>query len=313
VLAAAACGVESTPQIAVVSVPEGQDLITTRREAALAFLAEHDDVYDMLVFFDTANRFNAYVTYLPVANDVRGIGYRHLGLPDEVFDDGGQYGTRRADGLIWFGNRWRTIDVDQGPDSLLAVLAQETGHRWGAMVHHVAAALESDALLSVDRQHWSAFLDAGDSPLGGGRWEDRGGGQFARVPRGDACYGDLDLYLMGLLPADAVAPAPLLVDVSADGCSQGETCAAYWPDSPPEVVQAELVRVGAADIEAAEGPRAPAAGASPTVFRQAWIYVVHGEAEPDAGDLAALERARPLWEDFFRDATRGLAAVDTRL
>ena len=96
-----------------------------------------------------------------------------------------------------------------GENSTLALVAHETGHRWGATLRfRDAAGAASDAWLGRQRAHWSFFCDSDASVLEGNEIEDRGGGSFrttATVQR----YSPFDLYAMGLL-AESEVPSGLL-------------------------------------------------------------------------------------------------------
>jgi hypothetical protein len=292
------CGSPPGP-VAVVRVDAGLELDELRRQVAQRYYAERADDRDMLVLWDSSSSLFSHVSYLSVANDVLGIGQAD-------FDDAGEFGSARLQGMVTLGRRWRQIPDGGQPDSALGALIAESLHRWGAMVRHDP---DSDALLSSDGQHWSGLVDAGDSPLGGNRWTDLGGGMFSRAAGDADSASDLDLYLMGLLAADQVAPIRLLVDVSAGLCSQPMPCADGWRDGPPEQVTATAVDVGADQVIAAEGERVPATG--PAELRQGWVYVVHGDDEVDAADVDRLEGLRDDWQAFYAQVTRGLGSVVT--
>jgi hypothetical protein len=308
-VAAAACGGDDGGAVVVVRLDADLELAAARVQVAERYYADHADDRDMLVVWDTHPGFFGHVSYLAVANDVAGLGYRNIGTLEDTFDRSADYASDRLQGLIWLGSRWRLIGDEGQPDSALGTLIAETVHRWGAMVHHDDGGGESDRLMASDGTHWSGLVDAGDSPLGGNRWQDLGGGEFARTPTAGDVASDLDLYLMGLLPADQVAPVRLLIDVSSGLCAEPDPCAAGWRDGPPDTVTATAVDVGVAEIVAAEGARTPAAGAAE--LRQAWIYAVHGDDEVDPEELDRLEQLRLRWTELYGEVTRGLGSVVT--
>jgi len=313
-LALAACGPEDpvAPQIAVVSVPSGLDLDEVRRAVARAFYEMHPDDYDLLVVWDTTNLRNAVFGYHAVANEVRGIGV----APEhdaEVFDDGGELaGTTRLRGVVWMGNRWRSIEVEPGPESVLGILAEETGHRWGVHVRFDDGGETSDRLVSADRTHWSAFVDS-SSPLGGFPWTEESPGTWRRLRREEVRYSDFDLYLMGLMAPAEVAPTLLLTGVSSDGCVEGDTCARGWDEVPPEVVQASARSVPIDAVIDAEGSRVPDAATGGNELRQAWVYVTYDDAPASRDDLARLRAIRLRWESYYAERTRGRGDVRTDL
>ena len=146
-----ACVSPPAGDIMVAHVDSGLDRFAARRQASQRFYAEHPDAYDLLVIWDGAEARSDSSLYLPVRNDVRGIGYQHLGA--ETFDRSADFGSARLDGIVWMGSAWRTAALDGDPHAILPVLAEETGHRFAATVHYRAAGGESDALLESDGLH----------------------------------------------------------------------------------------------------------------------------------------------------------------
>ena len=235
-----------------------------------------DNVQFVAVF--TSFRINAIAAfYLPLANDVVGIGYKEQGggrIPD-TFDN---TGDSPLDGLIMMN----AVDEFGGAGTLSTwVWNQELGHRWGAFVHFLpdGAKKSSDALLGRDLQHWSYFLDTGLSPMEGNRWHDNGDGTFTTQSiQGSAPYMPFDLYAMGLLAAKDVPPMLLV-----------ETPMAKMPDgfngtvdrsSQPEGGARKVTLAGTArmvtidQIIAAEGPRVPSVENAPKEFPIGFLFVV---------------------------------------
>jgi len=275
-----------TPSVSVMDRP-------ALKGVSEAYYRLHGDSVDMLVVWGAREFAPQHAFYLPVKNDVSGIGYQHVG--EEFFDDSESFGSSgRLQGVIWMGTKW--MDGDQkssGPDDPLGILAQETAHRWGATVRFLppAAKSPSDAL-SGTPFHWSFLLDTGGSPLGGNRWTDIGGGFFRADPVEAVSFSPIDMYLMGLLPADRVPPLRLLVDVEGRLSALGERV------SRPLRVRADAIEVSIGQIIAAEGPRNSGFGASG--LRQAWI-AVGSITERDMSKLASMRRA---WDAVFRHAAR---------
>jgi len=208
---------------------------------------------DIAVVFTTHALACSNIYYVPLANDVRGIGYQHSDAR-EVFDD---TPGQRLEGVA-FLNDWPYWQLRLG--EFASAFNHEIGHRWGARVHALVVGVAPDALLGRGHDHWSYFLDSGGSPLEGNVWRATASGRASHTPLYPTRFSPLDRYLMGVLPAAGVTPFELLVD--ARGAS--EDCAGRPPEpaSPPhtcgsQALQADAVSVAIEDVLAAEGPRSP--------------------------------------------------------
>lgn len=283
-------------------------------QTARQFFRDHPDQYDLLVMWGGPKLAPGHAYYWPLKNDVPGIGYKKDGI--EFFDDSADFGSQRLQGVIWMGPDWiANEETGRGPRSVLGILAQETGHRWAATMRFKdpVTGSVSSALLE-DSCHWNTYLHTGASPMGGNQWNPLGGSLFQAVPVDHVEYCDLDLYAMGLIPADQVAPVVLLTNAHTPGT--GSTHAAltlYSRLLDPRIVEADATEVAIEQIIAAEGPRPPDVGFGATSIRQAWIYV-HHEQEPSG--LPGLERLVELqheWDDFFQRATGGRSSMSTAL
>lgn len=283
-------------------------------EAATDFYQDHPDDFDMLVFWGAPEFGPGHSYYLPVKNDVPGIGYRNEG--EEFFDESAEFGSNRLQGIIWMGPDWITnAEIAPGPRSVLGILAQETGHRWGATIHFMdsTAQAESEALLE-DGLHWNDYLNTGASPMGGNQWESLGDSLFRAVPVDQVEFSQLDLYLMGLLAAESVDPVQLLVNVRSAGESTGtEIFALTRRVSEPMTVEADLMEVSIDQIIEVEGLREPEVGFNAGNIRQGWIYVYQNLTDSSASELGRIETLEDQWGDFFNQATGGLSSMDTSL
>jgi hypothetical protein len=249
------------------------------------------------------------IYYVPLANDVLGIGYRH-GDPREVFDD---TPGQRLEGVA-FLNDWPYWQAR--PDELESALNHEVGHRWGARVHARIAGVASGALLGRAQDHWSYFLDSGGSPLEGNVWLATGSGRSSETPRYPTRFSALDRYLMGALPATEVPPFELLVDPVSDAkdCSGH----ALGPASPPHTcgpleITADPVSVSIDDVIAVEGPRLPGAGA---VARQVEVLVLMLQSRDEAWSSSECEvMVRSMHEGVsaFERASAGGIRLDNVL
>lgn len=248
--------------------------------------------------------------YLPLANDVRGIGYRHL-EPAEVF----RFTPGRLDGVL-FMNGVRLAETPLAE----ALFLQELGHRWG--VYTRLPDPDGTRLLGRDCAHWSAFVRTPGSAMEGNPWVEDGPGRwFADVPD-RVGYGDAERYLMGLLPAAAVAPLTRIVDdgwpcfdARRMGVDNPRAAPPTWRTGEPAAAEGDLERIGWDEVVAHEGPRAPPW----TSARRRWsaVFVLATRAVDDpATALPIVERLRLRWSAAFEAATDTGAdrlTLDTRL
>jgi hypothetical protein len=299
--------------IAVISLTPGIVNREALAQAARLFYAEYPDDFDMIVLWSAPEFAPGYSFYLPVQNDVPGIGQAHFGR--EFFNDSAEFGSTRLQGIIWMSPDWRTKDASaEDPASALGTLAHETAHRWAAAPYFAEDNGHlSDGLLA-GTAHWGFFLDTGSSPLGGNRWEHVKGSLYRATPVRTTLFCDLDLYLMGLITADDVPPIMLLTRPRTE---TGEPDTRFRVDSGrvTEVITiaADAESVTISQIVAAEGLRRADEGFAAAEIRQAWVYVVSEAASPPDSDLEKLEAMQARWSRFFDTATRGLGSVTTVL
>ncbi len=241
--------------------------------------------------------------YLPLANDVRGIGYQHEDAR-EVFDDSAD---STLEGIAFLNDwpYWR-----ERPDEFETALLHEVGHRWGARVHAEIDGIDSDELLGRQRKHWSYFAETAGSPLEGNRFEHLGDERYqASTPLGTSAFSQLDLYLMGLVPPEDVAPFGLL---RADAMTLRDCKDALLSEvSPPQFCEpldftAERIEVAIEDIIAVEGPREPVADMSVQVVDVAVIVLSSDRDVPMLReDCTALSESLDEHIDAFELATGG--------
>jgi hypothetical protein len=241
------------------------------------------------------------IYYLPLANDVRGIGYAHHD-PREVFDDTPEH---RLEGVA-FLNDWPYWLAH--PGELESAFNHELGHRYGARVHARVRGESSAALLGRDREHWSYFFSSGGSPLEGNVWVDTAAGYISDTPLYPSRFAPLDLYLMGVLPATMVPPERLLLDVSP----AGEDCTGQpiGPSSPPQSCQPrELTALGTLvsieDIIAVEGAREPAPDQVPRSVDVLTLVLHSSELAWSTAECDALRVSLRDRLEGFADATAG--------
>jgi hypothetical protein len=190
----------------------------------------------------------------------------------------------------------------------------ELMHRWGNYLFEVTEAPGHWGFSSVGGQlgGWSdgtlAEVDDGNfqatNAAGGRFWPNSNGGNV--VP-----YAPLELYLMGLVPAEAVPPLSFAVNPS-------------WVDDSQGVFRADgFVTRTSAELAEIWGPRTPDPTLSPKRFRTLIALVTSPEATVDWDDWTArvadfvAERESDYLDEFgggrlynFWSATGGLASLD---
>lgn len=295
--------------------------MSARRAIAREFYRSHGDDYDFLVIF-TNFEFRmpspqAKAFFSPAKNDVRGIG---LELNDQTnaYSPGGSF-LARLQGTIDMANLSGHVLEPTDPEfeDTLTALTHEFLHRWGAYVHFRDGAIESDALLGLDRAHWSFLLDSEGSTLYGNNWRDNGDGTFTSVVAEQSRSGEvvgrifspLDLYLMGLIDKSRVPPL-LLIDAPGLDPTQLPTIGVTIPGTAKSVTIDDIVAV--------EGERIPGAADSCKEFRVAFIYAVApgtwAAIDPrSGGEVTAINRLRNEWEKRFSILTDGTALMRTTI
>lgn len=216
-----------------------------------------DDVDFLNIIYFPSYFQNRY--HYQVRNSVTGIGAR-------IFDTGSQYGS---------ASKLQGISVFPIPslyDGAETGFQHELGHQW---INFLRVAPVVSGI-----PHWpystmaSGIMGLSIPPTGQG-------GSFACqiIPEGTGVrltprteqpvFGDLDLYLMGLLPASQVAEQIVLND------GVYTACAGTLPAT-------SFTRLGVADLIAnpSIGPRSPDASAAPKTFRIATVFVTRDNLLP---------------------------------
>ncbi len=193
--------------------------------------------------------------YVGVRNTTQGLG-------SAVANSGAAYGSpSRLQGYVNFPN-------DNFFDLAETGLSHELGHRWCCF-------LDMPTLGKAHEPHWPM----GDIAYGMMGTTDPGNKQglqfpYTLVPQADGAYqvnatpltnefNDLELYLMGLLPANQV-PEHFIFN------NQNQTA------TPGGTLQGPVTRFTINDIIARNGQRVPAFGAAPTQFRLGTIALSRG-------------------------------------
>jgi hypothetical protein len=280
--------------------------------AARRVTAEFGDTHDQLLFWTDTHVTDSgtFAFETTIENSIAGIGQEMAHLAS-------QYGSGgRLSSLVVMDNLGKYPDEPTqrvvGENDTLALVAHETGHRWGATLRFKdGEGPVSDALLGRQRAHWSFFCDSDASVLEGNDIDDVGGGSFRTVAAVER-YSPLDLYAMGLLEPPEVPPT-LLVEspVITEPASGG-----FDRESAPRVGvsfngTARVVTID--EVLAAMGSRQPPSSAAPRVHRQGWVLIVSPGRTVDPAAVAKLETIRQAFEGFFFSATGGRMTVETGL
>ncbi len=250
------------------------------------------------------------------------IDVRGLGTP--LRDSSRQYGS---DGVLrsivnMKRSALQTGDTQKSWESILPVWGQESSHRWMMFMKFIdpRTGKPSDALLGRQCSHYSRFVDTQASVHDGFAWTDNGDGTFTATGRA-LRFGNLDLYGMGLLPADEVPPFFLIDDIPGwkhPGCRDYDRVAA--PQTSP--VQGKRVDLSIDDIIAANGARQPSSdellqGQPQDYFREAEVVITRIGEPADAVAVrtlvARIDKGRGYWEDWVRTASGNRLVICTKI
>jgi hypothetical protein len=283
----------------------------TLDEASVAqvFFQRFADDYDQLVMFTDFGYLaaeGAIAYHLTVKNGVKGIG-------KAVYDGSRFFGSRgRLGGFVNMGGQAKYasnvgkvtfFDAYSGLD----VVGHELGHQWLVGVTFVDSAGQVSAdLLGRGNSHWNFYFDSDLSFLEGNEIRDNGDGTFTTLAR-RASYNSLDLYLMGLVPAEEV-PDKFYVDFASGG-----------PDANESPVEAGLTFIGSrVDVSmdrilASLGPRKPSVQSSPKEFKVGFILLAKRGQKASGSSIQKVQTFAAEIEGLFRESTQRLATVDTTL
>lgn len=276
---------------------------------ARTFYEHFRDSYDFLIFWlDFPHKLlggaaNAY--YSTFRNSTRGIAREIVDQSDLAGSDG------VLQGIVHMGS----MDIyPEDPDEVfrhihttLSLLAHEMGHRWLTTVSfrdrngNASSALRADYIVS----HWSFYFDSDASPLLGNEILDNGDGTFLTVG-GPRRYSDLDLYLMGLLPPEAVSDFFYVTNVPNPISTDSKPRGGY-------TFRGDRVNVGLDQVIAVEGPRIPSSADSQRHFRVAFVLLTADAAPPRPEALRKLQRIRRRFMEHFPEITRGEATLATAI
>ncbi len=284
------------------------------------FLANHADDSQFIVVYTTWTLPQGVgALYQSVANDIEGIGYDHAAnddpvIPAEIFDD---TPNSQVFGFMHMNIWTQYLGGDRGgvDDNLISLIfGQELGHAWLAFPYANGV---GDAMLGRSNAHWSFYLDSGGSPVEGHDWVDNGDGTFTAIKHDIYEYSDLDLYLMGLLPADEVAPWFLLQNPTncVDSAQKDGSCAppeAFLFQAESYTVNANRVDITIEDVIAAEGERVPAWPDAPDAYDVSFLLITRPGEVLDDGQKALMDAIILRSIEIFDAQTRGYAHIVNR-
>lgn len=244
--------------------------------------------------------------YLPLANDVRGIGWQHF-EPAETF----RFTPGRLDGVL-FMNSARAADTPLAE----ALFLQEIGHRWGVYVRLPDP--DGTRLLGRDCAHWNHHLRTAGSAMEGNPWVEAGAGRFAAAVPPTVGYDPAQLYLMGAVPAEAVPPLTLVsaaggpcFAAQVEGLPNPRHRPPTWRSGVPAEVDGVAEMVPWDAVIAHEGPRRPAHPAARRGWSAVFVLLTRAADDP-ATAIPLVDAARRRWSAAFERATDGRLALHTR-
>ena len=185
-----------------------------------------------------------------------------------------------------------------------------------------------DSLLGRDRAHWSYFMNSGGSPVEGNAWTEITPGVFA-TNQAPIRFSQLDLYLMGVIPASAVDPFFVIAEPDVMG-QQDSNGTVINRTSPPETfafggspvtIRGRRVTYSIDDVILANGPRVPGyvspdaglpadGGAETSVseMRVIWVLLTTSDAI-DSRTASTFDRAIEACSTGYSTAASNLARL----
>lgn len=299
--------VEDADQTLTIPWQSNQDLNRSFQFAAEQLYSVLPDEFKMIILYTSFQTGVGAFFYQPLANDIWGIG-----APQ--FDN---TGGSPLEGFI-FMNYWRSFQDQWGQYGAPVVegfmrhtFNQEVSHRW---LVYLGGTASMNQLLGRDEAHWNYFMHSSASPMEGNAWRDNGDGTFTtQTTYENWRFNDLDLYLMGLMPASEVRPWFVISNPNTtsarDIYNQRPTVS-----SPPQILQPQRIpgtRVDYSidDVTASVGGRSPSHPEAPNRWRVAFVMLA-----PRGGFTESQKRE---FEDMvdnsalgFRQATRDRGQLD---
>ena len=267
-----------------------------------------DDFSEAAFFTNFAQTMGGFANHQLIINSVQGIG-----LP--IFDNSAIFGSNSI--LVGRSNMNQLAVWPSNPESrfffdgnnFLTIMAQESGHRWGAFLNFLNTNGDvSNLILGRSDAHWSYYMDVDHSSMEGGNWENVSGNMFTTPTRVDY-FGDIDEYTMGLRTPEEVKET---FYVSSRDNNLPQNRAQGTPILGANATGV-AVTVTIDDIIGAEGPRIPAEPDEEKDLRQVFILIVKNGTTPTQNELDKIANFRKAWEDYFEKSVDGRFTVNTSI
>jgi hypothetical protein len=304
------------------TTPQGSNVILPA--IARKVIAKYGDNFQAMTLwltFNDAASTQAAAYEFTIKADVRGLGID----PRDMSSASGSGGTLRS--ILNMKKEWNQIsnedDFEQWRRGILETWGQESGHRWMVFMQFIDPrnGRKSDALLGRDCSHYHRLVDTQSSVHDGLSWTDNHDGSFTANRAAVGRYGNLDLYGMGLVPADEV-PSFFFID-NVPGYTR-PSCADYLGSPPParNPIMGTRVDVSIGDVIAAEGPRRPTAdellnNQHQDYFREVQVVVTSPLEKADSPlpmkVAARVDKGRLFWERWMSEATGHRMVVCTKV
>lgn len=253
----------------------------------------YGDTFDFLIFVQDYDLTKEVTTphYLGIQQAVRGIGLQQYNVRDE-------WNSKRLQGKISLG-----VFTNMG------TLLEEIGHRWSVAVDYWDDEAEELVKLTPEgEQEWRQEFDCRRSAMTKtGRYLERRSSNKWRsktLSDDETTYCDLDLYLMGLKPAEAVQDFTYIDDFEVIS----------ERDDGTRIIQGTPRTIDIEGIIDVEGERSPGYYEAQKSFRAAFVVLTRDrDAFLSSNQLVEIENLRRKLQKEFREHTDGAASLNTRL
>lgn len=302
--------------------------------------------FDFVTVFTTFEDANVAAYYLPLKQDVDGLG-------ECDFQNGKTFGclfdqfegrVPNLQGFVFMNSLATWEDWDRNYDGVVhpftsfdsgvfSTLGQEVAHRWGSGLRFVDSRNDavSNLLLGRDGSHWAAYVDTDASVMDGWDWSDEDPDRFELVGDMDR-FSTLDLYTIGALPVAAAKPFFVIDDaiynvvgrdlIGINGRPVGAQDVLQFPSDG--LMDANGMNTGAfgrkvpvtiQDVVDAEGNRCPDPDNTQRTFRQGVVLLTRpGQTIAQVEGFAAdLNTALETWETWWLDRTNKTLKLCTEL
>lgn len=275
-----------------------------------AWASREPDGIRILIVCTTFEEGGRSLFYVPLANYVRGLGE---GDEARIFD---ATPDSSLEGYVWMG-RPEALEAAEPGFSTEAFL-HEIAHRFGVYIRVDVPGLPREVLLGRRHTHWSFFADTRGSPMEGNPWTPDGEPDWYRVHlEHELVFSPLDLYLMGVLPPEAVPPTLVLLGSAATEppwfSARPEEPPARRLGVPVRVRAPAVAEVTIHDVIRAAGPRDPPASPAPVVLPIGVVLLGMGPERPSPDALASFGARVAGWVEAFSRATGGRLRLFARL